>query len=109
MGLFGLFDHKGAGDAHGQVYGGGEPHEGSWTHELIAGAAGFEAMRAFEKHQEREGQPVHHELAKELIAGFAAAEVDKLFESKGLDWLDRDRAKQHASEQAVALYDQQHA
>ncbi|MQY30716.1 DUF3759 domain-containing protein [Nocardia aurantia] len=107
MSLFGLFDHSGARDAHSQVYA-GEPHEASWTHELIAGAAGFEAMRAFEKHEEREGKPVHHALVKELLAGFAAAEVDKLFESKGLDWLDRERAKEHAREQAYSLYDQQH-
>jgi hypothetical protein len=107
MGLFSLFDHDGARDAYDRVYE-GEPHEASWTHELVAGAAGFEAMRAFEKHQEREGKPEHHELAKELLAGFAAAEADKLFETKGLNWLDRERATEHAREQAYTLYDQRY-
>jgi hypothetical protein len=107
MCLFDLFDHDGARDAHGRVYE-GEPHNASWTHELVAGAAGFEAMRMFEKHQEREGEPVHHALAKELLAGFASAEADKLFETRGLDWLDRERATEHAREQAHALYDQRY-
>ncbi len=105
MGLFDLFDHDGARDAHDRVYQ-GEPHEASWTHELVAGAAGFEAMRMFEHHEEREGKVEHHEMAKELLAGFAAAEGDKLFETKSLNWLDRERFDNHAREQAYALYDQ---
>jgi len=35
------------------------------------------------------GQPVQHAFAKELLAGFAGAEADRLFETKGLDFLDR--------------------
>jgi hypothetical protein len=30
-----------------------------------------------------------HAFAKELIAGFAGAEVDKLFETKGMSFLTR--------------------
>jgi hypothetical protein len=37
---------------------------------------------------------------KELLAGFAAAEVDKLVETKGLDYIDREKAKRHAVAQA---------
>lgn len=33
---------------------------------------------AYEDHERREGKPANHALAKELVAGFAAAEVDKL-------------------------------
>lgn len=40
---------------------------------------------------------------KEMLAGFAAAEVDKLFETKGLDYLDREKAKQMAAHQAHKL------
>jgi len=85
MGLFDFFSLGGAQDAHAQVIGGGT-HHGSWTHELVAGAAAFEAMKAYEDKEKREGLPVNHTFAKELVAGFAAAEADKLFESKGLDF-----------------------
>lgn len=103
----GLFDMFGAEDAHGQVYD-GERHHSEWSHELIAGAAGFEAMKAYEHHREAEGITEHHELGKEMIAGFAAAEADKLFETKGLDWLDQERARRDSVEQAHSLYDQQY-
>jgi hypothetical protein len=83
------------------------PH-GSLTHELIAGVAGFEAMRVYQKHREAEGIAGHHELGKELLAGFAAAECDKLFETKGLDFLDREQARRAAKEQAEHLFDRHH-
>lgn len=35
-------------DAYAQVFG-GKTHQSSWTHELIAGAAAFEAAKAYEK------------------------------------------------------------
>lgn len=41
-------------NSHGQVYG-GQPHEGKLSHELIAGAASFEAFKAFEDHRRAEG------------------------------------------------------
>jgi len=71
-----------------------------WSHELVGGAAGFAAMREYEKYEEKNGKPQNHQLAKELLAGFAGAEVDKLFETKGLDFLDREKAKRHAQEEA---------
>jgi pimeloyl-ACP methyl ester carboxylesterase len=40
----GLFDLVGARSAHDQIYGGGMPHA-DITHEVLAGAVGFEAMR----------------------------------------------------------------
>jgi hypothetical protein len=97
----------GAEDAHGQVYG-DDAHHGSFTHELIAGAAGFEAMKAYERHREAEGIQEHHELGKEMIAGFAAAEADKLFETRGLDFLDREEARRQSREQAEYLYDERY-
>ena len=102
MGFFGS-DHAQA--AHGQVYGGGKPH-GSITHELLAGAVGFEAMRMYEHHREREGLSEHHALGKELIAGFAAAEVDKHFEQGRFGHLDREQARRQARRHAEGLYDQ---
>jgi hypothetical protein len=31
------------------------PHEAKWSHELIGGAAAYEAMKAYEEHEAREG------------------------------------------------------
>jgi hypothetical protein len=86
----------------------GEPHESKWTHEALAGGAAFEAMHLFEKRQREQGQAVSHGFAKEAIAAIAGAEVDKLFETKGLDFLDREKAKRHAKQQAEHLYEQQY-
>ncbi|WP_139161837.1 DUF3759 domain-containing protein, partial [Acinetobacter baumannii] len=69
-----------------------EENKSSLGHEVIAGGAAFAGFKAFEDHQRKEGKPVSHAFAKELLAGFAAAEVDKLAETKGEDWFDRERA-----------------
>ncbi|KAG0314471.1 hypothetical protein BGZ99_008117 [Dissophora globulifera] len=90
--MFGFDDH------HDQVYNGGA-HESSWTHELIAGAAAFEAMKSYES-----GKAGSH-LTKEMFAALAGAEADKLFETKGLDHLDRERAKRQAEHNAGKIYD----
>ena len=36
-------------------------------------------------------------------------QVDKLAETKGLDYLDREKAKRQAGEQAQQMYDQQYS
>jgi hypothetical protein len=107
FGCMGLFDFLGANNAYDDVYGGGRPHH-EVTHELLAGAAGFEAMRLFEHHREREGIPEHHELAKELLAGFVAAEVDKHFEDDRYRHLDRHEAHRRAREQADWLWQERY-
>lgn len=33
------------------------PHEAKWSHELIGGAAAYEAMKAYEDHEARNGSP----------------------------------------------------
>lgn len=38
--------------------------------------------------------------ARELFAAFAAAEADKLIETKGLDFVDREEAKRQARQHA---------
>lgn len=94
-------------DAYDQVNGDNfENHKSSFGHEALAGAASFGAMKLFEDHQRKEGKPVSHQFAKELLVGFAGAEVDKLVESKGLDFIDREKAKHHARENAEHLYDE---
>lgn len=52
------------------------------------------------------GQPVSHAFAKEMLAGLAGAEVDKLAETKGEDFFDRERSKHEAKKRAENLYDQ---
>jgi len=62
----------------------------------------------YEHHREREGIPEHHELAKELLAGFATAEVDKHFDQGHYGHLDREQARFQARDQANYLFDQQY-
>ncbi|KAL2831427.1 hypothetical protein BDW59DRAFT_140161 [Aspergillus cavernicola] len=74
-------------------------HQAHFSHELIAGAASFEAMKAYENHVSQNGPPPTHQRAKELLAGFAGAFIDREVETKGLDFVDREKAKRHAHEQ----------
>ncbi|KAL5512580.1 hypothetical protein ACEPAG_3233 [Sanghuangporus baumii] len=110
LGMFGggegftPFSESRAQDHYRDMYLSDQPrHEANWTHEGIAAAAGFAAMHAYEAHLRATGQPVSHGKMKEILAAIAAAEVDKLAETKGLDWVDRHRAKKLAEQQAHAL------
>ncbi|KAJ5646483.1 hypothetical protein N7490_002855 [Penicillium lividum] len=76
----------------------GEHHEAKVSHELLAGAASFFAARKYEEHVAENGQPPNHAMAKELLAGFAGAFIDREVETKGLDFIDREKAKRHATE-----------
>ncbi|KAH7368732.1 hypothetical protein B0T11DRAFT_326883 [Plectosphaerella cucumerina] len=88
-------------DAYGE-------HRAKLSHEVVAGGAAFEAMKLFEDRQRRSGEPVKHQFAKELLMGFAGAEVDRLVETKGMDYLDQRRARDQAQERAAELYDRQY-
>ncbi|KAF2465142.1 uncharacterized protein BDR25DRAFT_270624 [Lindgomyces ingoldianus] len=92
--------------SYDQVYNNGqfEENKSSLGHEIIAGGAAFAGFKAFEDHQRKEGKPVSHAFAKELVAGFAAAEVDKLAETKGEDWFDKEKAKRQAKQNAEQMY-----
>lgn len=79
-----------------------QPHEAHLSHELIAGAASYEAAKAYEQHRAQNGRPDSHAQAKELIAGFAGAFIDREVETKGLDFIDRERAKREARSRAEA-------
>ncbi|KIM52808.1 hypothetical protein SCLCIDRAFT_32381 [Scleroderma citrinum Foug A] len=78
------------------------PHKAQLSHELIAAAASYEAAKAYEDHKARNGQPDSHAKAKEIVAGLTGAFVDRIVETKGLDYIDKQRAKHHANEQAHA-------
>ncbi|KAL7266711.1 hypothetical protein RUND412_010735 [Rhizina undulata] len=83
-------------------------HESHFSHELISGAAAFGGFKYFEDQQRAAGKPVNHALAKEILAGLAGAEVDKLVETKGLDFVDREKAKHAAKKSAERMYDEQY-
>ncbi|KAJ5349337.1 hypothetical protein N7541_007064 [Penicillium brevicompactum] len=82
-------------------------HDPSKIHELLAGAASYEAAKAYEDHVARNGQPESHAKAKEILAGFAGAFIDREVESRGLDFVDKEKAKYQAREHAHNAYDQQ--
>ena len=103
----GFFDWGGAQGAYDQVYDDQRPrHE--ITHELLAGAAGFEAVPMYEHHREDEGITEHHQLGKELLGAFAGAEIDKHFENGYYDHLDQEQARDAAQQQADYLWQQQY-
>ncbi|KAF8754995.1 hypothetical protein RHS01_05715 [Rhizoctonia solani] len=81
------------------------PHEASWSHELIAGAAAFEAAKAYENHAANNGR-ISLLISLES-AGFVGAFVDREVETRGLDAIDRARAKRHAQDQAEEALAQQ--
>lgn len=138
-----------ASQAHQDVYGqdGPQPdNQASFTHEALAGAAGFEAMRKYQQHEQANGTlshptvtfaplppalrfptstptPIHntanthspiigvaenHTFAKDILAGFAGGEADKLVETKGENFYDREKMKRDAQQNASDYYDQQY-
>ncbi|KIW54229.1 hypothetical protein PV05_06600 [Exophiala xenobiotica] len=102
-----MFGWDDAQNAHQEVYGsGGYDNQAKFSHEVIAGGAAFEGMKLFEDRQRKEGKPVSHAFAKELLAGFVGGEVDKLAETKGMDEYDAYEAKKRAKDHAERMYDQ---
>ncbi|CAN8095979.1 unnamed protein product [Discula destructiva] len=102
----GFFNFGEAADNYDTVQSGN--HEAKLSHELVGGAAAFGAMKAWEKRQRDEGEPVSHARAKEMIAIAVGFEVDRLAETKGRDAFDREQAERHAKQQAEAMYDAQY-
>ncbi|KAK9791603.1 hypothetical protein WJX73_004101 [Symbiochloris irregularis] len=84
------------------------PHEAKTSHELLGAGAAFFAFRKYENHLKETGKPPSHALFKEILAGAAGFEVDRLAETKGLDAIDRHKAKKHAEQEAEQLYQQQY-
>ena len=74
---------------------------------MVAGAAAFEAMKAYENKRTSEGN-TDHTFAREMLAAVAAAESDKLIETKGLDYIDKERARNQAVQQAHQMYDEKY-
>lgn len=45
------------------------------------------------------GQPESHDEAKAIFAGFAGAFIDREAETRGMDYIDREKAKRDAMNQ----------
>ncbi|KAI6025715.1 hypothetical protein F5J12DRAFT_809959 [Pisolithus orientalis] len=84
--------------AHKQLSGGG--HTAKLSHELIAAAASYEAAKAYEHHVAKNGKPVNHEKAVELLAALTGGFIDRIAETKGMDEVDKQRAKHEAHKRA---------
>ncbi|KAI0039233.1 putative phosphoglycerate mutase family protein [Auriscalpium vulgare] len=76
------------------------PHKSKLSHELIAGAVSYMAVKAYKSHVAKNGQPASHAQAEELLAGFTGAFIDREAETHGLDWLDKEKAKRDANHKA---------
>lgn len=50
------------------------------------------------------GKPVSHGFAKEMIAGLVGSQIDRLAETKGMDEVDKLKAKRHAEHNAHQMY-----
>ncbi|KAL0062353.1 hypothetical protein AAF712_010764 [Marasmius tenuissimus] len=74
------------------------PHQAQLSHELIAAAASYEAAKAYEDHVAKNGPPDSHAKAKEIFAGLAGGFIDRIVETKGLDYVDTQRVKHQAHE-----------
>jgi len=103
MGIVRSDDQQGAADAYDQVN--QAPHKAELSHELIAAAASYEAAKAYENHEANNGEAPSHQKAKELAAAAIGAFVDRTVETKGLDYVDAERAKRQAKEQAFNQID----
>ncbi|KDQ53423.1 hypothetical protein JAAARDRAFT_137378 [Jaapia argillacea MUCL 33604] len=88
MGLFS--DDSAEAQAHSQVQTG---HKSHLSHELIAAAASYAAAKAYEKHCAANGKPANHAEATAFIASAVGGFVDHIAETKGLDFIDKEKAK----------------
>ncbi|KOS17034.1 hypothetical protein ESCO_006030 [Escovopsis weberi] len=83
---------------HEEAYNSAPKHEAHLSHELMGGAAAaYAAKKVFDKKAE-DGKPVAHAGAYEALAGVAGAFIDREFETKGLDFIDKQKAKRHAEQ-----------
>ncbi|KAJ7046340.1 hypothetical protein C8F04DRAFT_1064011 [Mycena alexandri] len=69
------------------------PHKAALSHELIGAAAAYEAAKAYEDHCAANGKPDSHAKAKEIMAALTGGIIDRMVETKGLDMVDREKAK----------------
>ncbi|KAK2465677.1 hypothetical protein APHAL10511_002221 [Amanita phalloides] len=100
----GMFEHN---DEHKNNYDEVQNagHKAKLSHQVIAGAVGYEAAKAYNEHCKKSGKPNSHEKAMEIFAGLAGVAIDRLAETKGHDFLDKQKAKHEAEKIAKAHFD----
>ncbi|KOC17600.1 hypothetical protein AFLA70_123g001853 [Aspergillus flavus AF70] len=81
------------------------PHEAEWSEELIGAAAAYQAAEKYEEHVAANGNQAQ---AKEILRGLAGAFVDRIVESKGLDFIDAKKAKYLANSHTVDIITEEH-
>jgi xenotropic and polytropic retrovirus receptor 1 len=47
-----------------------------------------------------------HPFAKDLLAGFAGAEIDRIADKHGESWFDREKAKREVKRNVASMYDE---
>ncbi|CAO3596354.1 unnamed protein product [Absidia cylindrospora] len=82
-----VLEEKELDDAHNKVYKEKKSHA---SHQLLAGAVAYQAVKIWEKRQEEKGEEVSHGTLKKVVASIAAAEMVKLFEERGSQDDDED-------------------
>ncbi|KAI9250138.1 ricin B lectin domain-containing protein [Phascolomyces articulosus] len=85
-----------AAEVHQQVYNEPTERKAHLSHQLIAGAAAFEAVKAYGRHQEKKGEDFNHSFIKKSVAALAAAQIVKLAEEHDWSSKDREEATRHA-------------
>ncbi|KAG8986055.1 hypothetical protein FRB93_005531 [Tulasnella sp. JGI-2019a] len=60
------------------------------------------AARVYQHHQARNGEKPHHRHAKQLFSGAIGVYIDRIVETKGLDALDKKKAKREAQSRVEA-------
>jgi len=96
----GLFHHESdEAKAHDEAVG---HHSVNLTHAAIAAAASFAAAKAYEDHQAKNGKMDDHAKAKEFLAASAAGFIEAIVEKKGLEAIDKAKAKRDAQKSVEA-------
>lgn len=100
----GLFDHFGDSSDDHENYN-AQKHKAEVSHELLGGAAAYAAAHEYEKYLAKNGKPDNHAQAKEIIAGLAGAFIERELETKGADFVDKQKAKHYAKKKAEEAVD----
>ncbi|OMJ15175.1 Pesticidal crystal protein cry11Bb [Smittium culicis] len=83
----------------------------SKMHQVIAGAAAWQALKWYENKQKKSGKKVSHSTLKKMLAAFAAAKAVKYFETSGnlQSGMTRDVVAQTAARDAVLAMETKYA
>ncbi|KAJ5851778.1 CipC1 protein concanamycin induced protein C [Penicillium soppii] len=70
------------------------PHGARISHELLSNAAAYEAAKTYEIYVAQSGHgPASDTGVKWTLAILVSASVDRLVETKGLEYVDKEKAK----------------